>query len=55
LGCSRRLAGDGTIREKYNMGAANADVKVIAGYKPNVIGFVWTNGMYLKMGEVVGK
>ncbi len=48
------LAMDGTIREKYNMEAGNADVKVIAGYKTNVIGFGWTNGVYLKMTEMLG-
>jgi alpha,alpha-trehalase len=45
-------AHDGTIREKYNVGAANADVKVTAGYKMNVIGFGWTNGVYLKFAEM---
>jgi alpha,alpha-trehalase len=45
-------ATDGTIREKYNMEAGNADVKVIAGYKTNVIGFGWTNGVYLKLTEL---
>ena len=42
------FARDGTIREKYNMETGNADVKVIAGYKTNVIGFGWTNATYLK-------
>jgi len=46
------FAKDGTIREKYNMEAGNADVKVIAGYKTNVIGFGWTNGTYLRMQTV---
>lgn len=46
------FATDGTIREKYNMEAGNADVKVIAGYKTNVIGFGWTNGVYLKLTEL---
>lgn len=45
----RSLAKDGTIREKYNMVLGNADVKITAGYKANVIGFGWTNGVYLKM------
>ena len=48
----RGFAKDGTIREKYNMEAGNADVKVIAGYKTNVIGFGWTNGVYLKLTEL---
>jgi alpha,alpha-trehalase len=48
----RGFAIDGTIREKYNVEAGNADVKVIAGYKTNVIGFGWTNGVYLKLTEL---
>ena len=47
----RGFAKDGTIREKYNVEAGNADVKVIAGYKANVIGFGWTNGVYLRFAE----
>ena len=40
-------AADGTIREKYNVVSADANVQVRAGYKQNVIGFGWTNGVYL--------
>ncbi|PWK83888.1 trehalase family glycosidase [Fulvimonas soli] len=47
------LADDGTIREKYNMVSGNADVKVTAGYSENVIGFGWTNGVYLKLQELL--
>jgi alpha,alpha-trehalase len=39
---------DGTVREKYNVVDSTADVKVAAGYTMNVIGFGWTNGVYLK-------
>jgi len=49
----RGFADDGTIREKYNMALGNADVKVSAGYSQNVIGFGWTNGVYLKMQEIL--
>ena len=49
----RGFAQDGTIREKYNVESANADVHVTAGYKANVIGFGWTNGVYLKLGELI--
>jgi len=49
----RGIAADGTIREKYNMASGNADVKVSAGYTTNVIGFGWTNGVYLKMEEIL--
>ncbi len=47
------FAADGTIREKYNVAAGNAQVAVTAGYKENVIGFGWTNAVYLKMKEIV--
>lgn len=47
------FAADGTIREKYNVAARNADVRVAEGYKENVIGFGWTNGAYLKMRELM--
>jgi alpha,alpha-trehalase len=50
----RSLAADGTIREKYNMVSGNADVKISAGYKDNVIGFGWTNGVYLKLQQLLG-
>jgi len=46
------FADDGTIREKYNMALGNADVKVNAGYSENVVGFGWTNGVYLKLHEL---
>jgi alpha,alpha-trehalase len=49
------FAHDGTIREKYNVVSANAGVAVSAGYKTNVIGFGWTNGVYLKMKEVAAE
>jgi alpha,alpha-trehalase len=46
-------AKDGTIREKYNVVSGNSDVQVSTGYKMNVIGFGWTNSVYLKMKEVM--
>ena len=46
-------AADGTIREKYNVALGNADVQVTAGYAQNVVGFGWTNGVYLKMRELL--
>jgi alpha,alpha-trehalase len=49
----RSLADDGTIREKYNMASGNANVKISAGYTTNVIGFGWTNGVYLMMDEIL--
>lgn len=49
----RGYADDGTIREKYNMASGNADVKITAGYTQNVIGFGWTNGVYLKLRQLL--
>lgn len=45
----RSFADDGTLREKYNMRSGNADVRVRAGYSENVVGFGWSNGVYLKL------
>ncbi len=44
---------DGTMREKYNVVDGSANVKVAAGYKSNVVGFGWTNGVYLKMHDLL--
>ena len=44
---------DGTIREKYNVESGSANVKVAAGYKSNVVGFGWTNGVYLKLQDIL--
>ena len=49
----RSFAADGTIREKYNVALGNADVHVTTGYTQNVVGFGWTNGVYLKMRELL--
>jgi alpha,alpha-trehalase len=38
---------DGTIREKYNAVSRSSEVAVSAGYNLNVIGFGWTNGVFL--------
>jgi alpha,alpha-trehalase len=46
------FAADGTIREKYNVVTESAQVKVSAGYTQNVIGFGWTNAVYLKFKEI---
>jgi len=40
---------DATIREKYNVVSGSANVAIATGYKSNVVGFGWTNGVYLKM------
>jgi alpha,alpha-trehalase len=40
---------DGTIREKYNVVTRSSEAKVTAGYQANVIGFGWTNGVFLEL------
>jgi alpha,alpha-trehalase len=44
---------DGTIREKYNVADGSANVKVAAGYKSNVVGFGWTNAVFLKLQDLL--
>jgi len=39
---------DGTIREKYNLTSRSTETAVTAGYKANVVGFGWTNGVFLE-------
>jgi alpha,alpha-trehalase len=46
------FAADGTIREKYNVVAGNAQVDLRAGYAQNAIGFGWTNAVYLKLQQI---
>ncbi|MEO8726829.1 MAG: trehalase family glycosidase, partial [Acidobacteriaceae bacterium] len=41
------LRRDGTIREKYNVETRSSEIRITAGYAQNVIGFGWTNGVYL--------
>ena len=40
---------DGTIREKYNVVTRSSESNVTAGYKTNVVGFGWTNGVTLEL------
>jgi alpha,alpha-trehalase len=49
----KNFARDATMREKYDVVKGDAEVHVTAGYKENVIGFGWTNGVYLKMLELL--
>lgn len=49
----RSFARTGTIVEKYNMYLGNAKVDITAGYKQNMVGFGWTNGVYLKMMQLL--
>jgi alpha,alpha-trehalase len=40
---------DGTIREKYNAVTRSSETQVTAGYQANVVGFGWTNGVFLEL------
>jgi alpha,alpha-trehalase len=46
---------DGTIREKYNVASGSANVKVATGYKSNVVGFGWTNAVYLQLEDILAE
>jgi alpha,alpha-trehalase len=39
---------EGTIREKYDVVTQSSEAHVTAGYKMNVVGFGWTNGVFLQ-------
>ena len=47
------FAHDATIREKYNVANGTSNVEVATGYKMNVVGFGWTNAVYLEMQNVI--
>ena len=40
---------DGTIKEKYNAVTRSSETQVSAGYQMNVVGFGWTNGVFLEL------
>ncbi|MGH9470297.1 MAG: trehalase family glycosidase, partial [Terriglobia bacterium] len=40
---------DHTIREKYNVVTRSSEVSVQVGYHENVVGFGWTNGVFLAL------
>ena len=40
---------DGTIREKYNAVTRSSETQVTAGYHTNIVGFGWTNGVFLAL------
>jgi alpha,alpha-trehalase len=40
---------EGTLHEKYDVVTRSSDVKVEVGYSANVVGFGWTNGVFLKL------
>jgi alpha,alpha-trehalase len=43
------FACDHTIHEKYNVVTSSSTITLTAGYTQNVVGFGWTNGVYLEM------
>jgi alpha,alpha-trehalase len=40
---------EGTIREKYDVVTRSSEAHVSAGYQTNVVGFGWTNGVFLEL------
>jgi alpha,alpha-trehalase len=40
---------DGTIREKYDAVKRSSETQVTAGYHVNIVGFGWTNGVFLSL------
>ena len=49
----KNFLADATIREKYNVVSGSANTAVATGYKSNVVGFGWTNGVYLQMQDLL--
>ena len=47
------FACDHTIREKFNVVTGSSETQVAVGYRQNVVGFGWTNGVYLKMEKLL--
>ncbi len=45
---------DNTIREKYDVVAQSKETNITAGYKQNVVGFGWTNGVVLVFANELG-
>jgi len=46
---------EGTIREKYDVVTRSSEANVSAGYKANVVGFGWTNGVFLELMQQLPK
>jgi alpha,alpha-trehalase len=40
---------DENLREKYNVVTDSSNIQVALGYRDNVIGFGWTNGVFLEL------
>lgn len=43
------FARDGTIREKYDVVSDSANIQLAEGYRDNIVGFGWTNGVFLEL------
>lgn len=43
------FARDGTIREKYNVVSDSSNIQLAEGYRDNIVGFGWTNGVFLEL------
>ena len=43
------FATDKFIREKYNVVKRTSETRIVKGYSQNVIGFGWTNGVFLEL------
>ena len=43
------FAREGTIHEKYNVITRSSETNIEAGYNINVVGFGWTNGVFLEL------
>jgi alpha,alpha-trehalase len=52
---AQNFKSEGTIREKYNVVTRSSDMQVSAGYQANVVGFGWTNGVFLQLSQELPK
>jgi len=43
------FARDGTIREKYDVVSDTSNIQLAEGYRDNIVGFGWTNGVFLEL------
>jgi alpha,alpha-trehalase len=45
----KNFEGERHIREKYNVVTGSSETEIVSGYHQNVIGFGWTNGVFVKL------
>lgn len=43
------FARDGTIREKFDVVSDSSNIQLAEGYRDNIVGFGWTNGVFLEL------